>query len=84
MKGPEKRRLMKFLKSLTAIKMVGFKVLKSDCIRSFKGTMYAKDFVREINNQVKRVVSFHLFVGNKLVSKRELNLMKMNCVKFAA
>ena len=84
MKGLEKRRLMKSLKSLTAIKMVGFKVLISDCIRSFKGTMYAKDFVREINNQVKRVVSFYLFVGNKLVSKRELNLMKMNCVKFAA
>ena len=58
MKGPERRRLMKFLKSLTAIKMVVLKFKASDClcIEFFKGTMYAKDFVREINNQVKRIV----------------------------
>lgn len=48
----------------------------------FKGTMYAKDFVREINNQVKRIVVQRQRL-KCLVLIRESSQMKKNCVKFA-
>ena len=61
--------------------MVVFKVLKFDCMWSFKGTMYAKDFVREINNQVNELSHFNRLLEiigfNKGIKPDEEELRKI-------